>query len=139
MREKIILAIAILAGFGIACKKSGADANAQPAFRDEILGHWLVVSNNSLHDDNGIVVEWGGYYVRSVTIRKDSTFAMNGDAGSSGTWKLNGTEDKIVFYTWANATRSVIGDTTEFKISIDTNQELILEKDSALIRHRRIK
>jgi len=138
MRDKIFLTIAIIAGFGIACKKTSAGADALPAFREKILGNWLTVSNNSFHDDNGIVVEWGGYYVRTVRLRNDSTFAMNGDSGTSGTWKLNNAEDTIVFYTWVNATGAFILDTTQFKVSIDTSQELVLEKNPMHLRHKRI-
>jgi len=134
MKKNIILTIAILGGIAIACKKSAE----QPALKDKILGKWLVVSNNNFHNDNGIVAEWGGYYVASVKINKDNTFVINGDSGSSGTWKLNDPQDKLKFYTWVNVAGVVIADTTEFKVSIDTDRELVLEKAPMLLRHKKI-
>jgi len=134
MRNSIVLIALVLAGGLISCNKT----NSEPSFKSKILGKWRVVATNNFRNDSGIVVEWGGYYVNSVTLNKDDSFAVNGGPGSAGTWKLKDYDKKIVFYVFSDFMGTHFADTTEFKISIDTNEDLIFQQGTTIYRHKKI-
>jgi hypothetical protein len=141
MRKSIILVAVIITVSFISCKKTSTEAS----FKNSIVGDWLVVSTDSFHDstdsfhnDNGIVVEWGLYYVNTIGIRSDYTFTVNRNPVPTGTWKLKDNRQNIVFYSLVDEQGTIYKDTTEFKISIDSNDRLILADNQWSFIHKRI-
>ena len=144
MRKNIFVIAIVAAGCFIACKKTNIDSS----FDKKILGNWLVVGTGTVHNDNGMVVEWGGYYVRSIELNKDYTFIVNMEpnigpnvSGTTNTWRLKDNHSTIVFYhqTNDNALGLIFKSIAEFKISIDAEGQLVLKDDRGdLYTHKKI-
>jgi len=134
MRKVIILSTLVFAGCFSACKKENTDS----AIADKITGNWLVIAENNFSSDSGIVVEWGFYYVASVQINADNTFAIDRSPAPSGTWRLKDNGSTIEFDSNFIDINQVLTDTTSFKVSVNSKDELVLQKDGVTYRHRRL-
>jgi hypothetical protein len=133
---KNVIPIFILALIFNGCQKE----EAKPSIEKKILSNWQVVTES--YDPS--VVEWGFFYVASVKLYEDKTFKLN--IGSQpddpnlpkhGTWKLVNKEKSLVFYSYINDGGTIHRDTTDFKISFDPNDKLVLENDWIKILHER--
>ncbi len=129
----IILAVLLLNS----CKKD----EGQPAgFENNILGNWSVVDAAN----EPITVEWGLFYVSTTKLYADKSFKVNLGTGPdtsgsrTGTWRLNENKDSIVFYSDINIPGAISRDTTEFNISIDSKDRLILKNAGMTIAHIRL-
>ena len=127
----IVISLFLLNG----CQK---DETTTP-FEERILSNWIVMNG-----DIPSVTEWGLFYVGSVKLYRDKSFRLNlGDqvddysATRQGTWELKDNKRKILFYTYVNDVETVYSDTTEFNISIDNSDKLILENEWIKILHKR--
>ena len=136
MRKNILLAAIILAACFVACKKTNSDTNT---IDKKMIGNWLVVGADNFRNDSGMVVEWGLYYVNKVIINADNSFGINSSSNRTGTWKLKDNESSIVFYSEVNDVGTIYRDTSEFKISVNSNDELILARNPISFVHKRIK
>jgi hypothetical protein len=134
MRKSIILIAVIITAWFISCIKTSTEAS----FKNKITSDWLVVGTDSFHDDNGIVVEWGLYYVNAIGIRSDNSFTVNHNSTPTGTWTLTDNQQKIIFYSQFDDQGMVYKDTTQFKISINSNDQLVLTNDHGSFIHKRI-
>jgi len=136
MIKRFLSIIVIFAITFTSCHKD----QAEPSFESKILGNWLVVSS----DYTASTTEWGFFYVSSVKLYKDKSFKLNlgtqPDDPTSlkpGTWELIKDKKSIVFYTVVNDMGTILRDTTEFKISLDSSNRLILENERTKIFHKK--
>ena len=123
------------------CSCDNSTEKTEPSFETRILGNWSAVSE----DYNQIAPEWAFFYEAAIKFYPDHSFAINvgrGVADSAvfkmGTWELKNNNHSIIFYSTMDDLGTVYRDTTEFKISIDSADKLILENDTNLIRHKRL-
>ena len=128
---------------------------------ERILGSWLVISEKKKFNDyslreneNGITADWGFGPKSSIKLNSDNTFNTNVDVdkvvnpnvGSlpiivpPDTWILNEkvSETFVTFYSFYEYVGLILRDTTRFQISMDRDDQLILENEKVLIKHKRI-
>ena len=134
--------IPFLLAFGAALCFAGCAKKVEASsFKNMIIGNWMAVGE----DDMQIAPEWGFFYEASIRLYADNSFAVNVPAADDtatfrlGNWKLKDNNSSIIFYTVLNDSGTIKRDTTEFKISINSAGNLILQNDQNLIRHVRIK
>lgn len=133
---------------------------SEPDISKTIQGSWLVTSekikggNAALtEDDNGIsTTTWGLGAITSIKLNSDNTFYLNVDQGGSSqtashpggleipsnTWTLNEQATTITFYSATEYVGLILRDTAQFQLTIDQNDQLILENEQVILRHRRI-
>ena len=134
MRKALILYTVILASCFIACKKE-----SNPSITaDKVTGKWLTVSMNDFRNDSGIVVEWGLFYVGTLGINADKTFIINDGIVPIGTWELKNDGSTIEFYSKFGTEIGILKDTSEFNVSINSKDELVLQRGATTFRHRRL-
>jgi hypothetical protein len=128
-----LISIVIAALCFSSCRKEATKSS----FETKILGNWRVVDATNEPSD----VEWGLFYVLSTKLYGDRSFKINlGDGiddnvSKTGTWTLNENINSIIFYTVVTESGTIYRDTTEFSISIDSQQRLILKNDKISIAH----
>jgi hypothetical protein len=136
VRKNLIqLIITVLCFTG--CKK---DETKPSVFESKILGNWLVIDINNQPSNT----EWGLFYVFSTKLYADRSFKVNLGTGvdsnsfRTGKWILNEEINSITFYSAVDELGTIERDTTEFNISIDSSDRLILKNASGTIMHKRL-
>jgi hypothetical protein len=137
MKKRLAPIIAILALLLNGCHKE----NVEPSLENRIIGNWLVVREG--YDPT--IVEWAFFYVGSVKLYKDKSFKLNvgeltddPNTPTQGTWRLISNKNSIVFYSYVNDVGTVYTDTTEFEISFDDSEKLVLENDQIRVLHKKL-
>jgi hypothetical protein len=136
MKKRLIPIIIIATLCFNNCKKEEMNSS----FETKIISNWLVVNA----DNSAGVVEWGLYYVGSIKLYADKSFKVNlgtsidDNTSKTGTWELDDTKNSIIFYSVINDLQTIYRDTTEFNISIDLTEKLILKNDWISIPHQKL-
>ena len=106
----------------------------------KIIGNWQVVTE----DYSQSIVEWGFFYVGAVKLYEDRTFKVNvfssedeASMPKHGTWKLSGC-NTIVFDTEVDDAGTVHRRKNEFKISLRSDDKMVLEDEWSTILHHRL-
>src|SRR5262249_24799056 len=132
--KRLILFTIIATGCVCSCQKSDDGS----ALGERIIGNWLVIGKESVSNDEGVTVRWGLYYLHMLSLKMDHAFTVDGNEFSAGFWKLGDNDQRITFYSMVNGIGTTYRDTTEFAVSIDNNDQLILSNDQGKFIHRRI-
>lgn len=155
MKYSATLVLLFFVLFFSSCEKELHDEPEIPLAQN-IIGDWQVVyqknkSNDFTFQDHheGIVTEWGCYYIESLHIDSDGSYYINSShtqlqADSSlhpmgGYWELHEDVDKISFHCPETADGLQMGGihSVTFHIYIDKAGNLVLDNELLHLKHHK--
>ena len=127
------------------CEKETAHKPAIP-LKEAVMGNWQVTyqklkpTNFTFEDQHeGVVTEWGCYYILSIKIKSDGTYVVNDSDEAvtalgeviplGGHWTMD--EQNQMIFSCGNGTN------TSFRASMGKDGRLVLENDKLLLRHNK--
>lgn len=105
--------------------------------RTDVLGTWRTIEytqiGSSFHsmDDNGLVVEWGIWYIMDFQFISDGVLEIK--SGNFGQWEIDEVGAKLYIYDTDKKSKL-----NEFDISIDDSGLLVLRDDYQILKHKRL-
>lgn len=108
----------------------------------KILGNWQVINPDD--NDSPGVAEWGLYYAGTIKFYNDGSFKINlgtsidDNTSKSGTWELDNTKSSVTLYSVFTGVQPTLRDTTQFNITIDPKERLILSTNWISITHKKL-